>query len=96
MIFEQFDIVRITSTSRIKYLSGPPKTTVSPLGEWSVVGAIEGELLIAKDDTLVRVPLDDVQKVGRYDYKGFRDKLAKAGMPEPPKIGVEDGKEKEK
>ena len=78
-MFKQFDIVKLITTKNITYRSGPPHTNVSPHGTWSVIGNIGEELILSKDNTIIKVPYQDVQKVAVYDI----DKL----------IGGDHGKE---
>lgn len=66
-MLKQFDIVRILSTKNIKFLSGPPGNPASPQGEWSVVGFVATDVIIAKDQTIVRAPLSAVTKIASYN-----------------------------
>jgi len=62
----QFDLVQILTTRNIRYLSGSgPKPT--PNGTWSVIGFIQKEALIAKDNFIAKVPIKDLIIIGSYD-----------------------------
>ena len=86
-IIQQLDQVELLTVKRVKYLSTRPGYSPSPHGKWSVVGLIDGDALLAKDDTLIRIPLGDIRKVCTHDprqviacladvcYKGNRKKL---------------------
>lgn len=71
-MLKQFDIVRILSTKNIKFLSGPPGKSVSPQGDWSIIGFVSDDVLIAKDETVVRAPISSVVKVGSFDVDILR------------------------
>ena len=62
-MFRQFDIIQIITTKGIKYLSGPEGHTTSPHGNWTIVGFVGPDAILAKENTLVRVPLTDIKKV---------------------------------
>lgn len=66
-MLKQLDIVRIISTKNIKFLSGPPGKKPVPHGDWSVVGFVGSDVLIAKDETLVRAPFNAIVKVGSFN-----------------------------
>jgi hypothetical protein len=65
-LLKQFDIVRILSVKQIRFLSGPPGKPASPNGYWSVVGFIGSDIIIAKDETIVRAPLSAVSKIASF------------------------------
>lgn len=89
-MFKQFDIVQIVTTKGIKYLSGPEGHAANPNGYWSVVGFVGSEAILAKENTLARVPVDDIQKVGSYDMDSLFDKLSTAGYLKPKLINMPD------
>lgn len=68
-MFKQNDIVRLLRIDRVKYLSGPKCRPASPKGEWVIVGGLEREqdLVLAKDATIIRIPISDVTKIADYD-----------------------------
>jgi hypothetical protein len=63
---EQFDIVQIITSRNIKFLSGSGKKP-TPHGNWSVIGFIKKDALIAKDNFIVKVPATDLRIIGKYD-----------------------------
>lgn len=65
-MLKQFDIVRILTVKNIHFMSGPPGKPTDPNGYWSVVGFIGSDIVIAKDQTIVRAPLSAVSKVAAY------------------------------
>ncbi len=77
----QFDVVRILRVDNVKYLSGPPGRAASPKGEWSVVAFVEDEALLAKQSTIIRIPLPDIVRVAEYDLALFADRLKNVGGP---------------
>lgn len=68
-MIKRFDLVRLKTIQRVLWLSGPPSTTVSPKGVWSVVAGVSGSgiLMLAKGQTLIQIPQTDVEKIGDYD-----------------------------
>jgi pSer/pThr/pTyr-binding forkhead associated (FHA) protein len=65
-MFKQFDIIQLKTTKRVKWMSGPPNQTISPKGNWSVVGILGEELVVCKDSTIIRIPHQDTIKIGDY------------------------------
>jgi len=75
-IIQQLDQVELLTIKRVKYLSTRPGYSPSPHGRWSVVGIIDGDALLAKDDTLIRIPLGDIRKACTHDRQQVIDCLA--------------------
>jgi hypothetical protein len=74
----RFDQIRILTTKNITYVSAPPGTEITPDGIWSVAAIIgQNDLLCAKNNILVKVPISDVLKIGQYDLQKIFDKLGK-------------------
>lgn len=82
MEYRQFDVVRLIHTRRVKYLSGPSERATAPKGEWSIVGFVERDAVLAKQSTLIRVPVGDIERIAEYDKKVLIDKLKNAGKPQ--------------
>lgn len=78
-MFKQFDIVQIITTKGIKYLSGPPGHTATPHHNWSIVGFVGSEAVLARESTLVRVPLTDIRKIGDFSITNLLQKMSSAG-----------------
>ena len=78
-MWQRFDIVQILTTKNVKYLSGPSGRPADPLGNWSVIGNLPGKatLLLAKDETVIAVPIIDVRKVASYDLQKAIDAVKK-------------------
>lgn len=77
-IIKQFDRVELLTTKNVNYLSAKPGSSPSTHGLWSVVGIIDNmDILISKEDALVRIPLKDVKKVENYDLSIVVDNLKK-------------------
>jgi hypothetical protein len=66
---KRFDFVVLKTIRNVKWVSGPASRPASPKGLWSVVGGVGGTdvLLLAKDNTVIKIPASDVHKVGDYD-----------------------------
>ena len=78
-MYKQFDIVHILTTKGIKYVSGPAGSPANPNGNWSIIGFIENDAILAKDSTIVRAPLSDIRKVGSYDLDKIMNKIFHTG-----------------
>ena len=87
-MLKQYDIVQIITTKNIRYLSGPTGMTTDPHGNWSVVGFIKADALVAKDSTLVRVPVVDLRKVASMSTVKFYDEISQAGYLKSNKINM--------
>jgi hypothetical protein len=66
-MFNQYDIVRLRTVDRVKFVSGPKGMAATPQGEWIMLGAVDGDLVLTKDETVIRIPVQDVVKVASYD-----------------------------
>lgn len=82
MEYRKFDIVRLIHSRRVKFLSGPPGRAAAPKGEWSIVGFIERDAILAKQSTIIRVPVGDIERIAEYDKKILFDKLKNTGKPQ--------------
>lgn len=65
--YKRFDQVRILTTKNVRYLSAPPGTKLDPKGIWQVSGVVANELLLVKNNILIRIPPSDVLKIIEYD-----------------------------
>jgi hypothetical protein len=79
--YRQFDVVRLLHTKNIKYLSGPRGRATSPKGEWSIIGFIDREAILAKQNTIIRIPIPDIVRIAEYNKDALFDKLKQAGKP---------------
>ena len=75
--FKRFDQVRIITTKNVHYLSAPPGTEISPKGIWQVSGAVADELLLIKNNIVIRIPPSDVLKVIEYDLSILTEKFGR-------------------
>ena len=76
---DQFDVVQLKTVTRVKYLSGPRGYTTSPQGNWTVVSRVDNDVIIAKDNTLIRVPVSDVRVVAVYSIDNVMNNIINAG-----------------
>lgn len=66
-MIKRFDLVSIKTIGRVKWLSGPASRPATPQGNWVVICGIgKNELMLSKDETLIRIPILDVFKVADY------------------------------
>ncbi len=63
----RFDLVMLRTTKNVNYLSAPPGTKATPNGVWSVAAIIQQDLMVVKDQTIIRIPATDVIKVQDYE-----------------------------
>ncbi len=63
----RFDQVRLLTTRNVSYLSAPPGMHLDPKGIWSVIGAVGNDLLLAKKQTIIRIPSEDVKVLADFD-----------------------------
>jgi len=75
MQLEQFDVVQIVKQDHVKYLSAPQGAATKPDGHWTITGFVEGDALISKQDTIIRIPVSDIRPVAKYDLENFEKKL---------------------
>jgi hypothetical protein len=69
LMFRQNDIVRLKDEKRVKYVSGPKGRSATPKGDWIVVGSIGADLILARDNTIIRIPMVDVVLVAAYSME---------------------------
>ena len=93
-MFNQFDVVQLLTTKKVRFLSGPPGAAAAPDGNWSIVGFVELDAIIAKDSTIIRVPVADLKKIAAYNLDSLLSKIHEAGYFNGRKSN--NGKEKEK
>jgi len=63
----RFDQVRLLSTKNINYLSAPPDAQLDPSGIWSVCAAVGDELLLVKNNVIIKAPIANVLRIADYD-----------------------------
>lgn len=67
-MIKRFDIVVIKTVEHVEWVSGPANRPASPKGLWVVAAGVgENELLLTRDETVIRIPTADVQKTVDYD-----------------------------
>lgn len=75
---ERFDQVQILTVKNVFYLSAPPNSKVTPNGVWSVAAIVnENELMLAKENAIIRIPATDVLVVSDYDLDGLNNILGR-------------------
>lgn len=67
LIYSQGDQVLLRTTRNVSYISHPPAETPSPRGIWLVAAGVDGDLLLTKQSTTIRIPAADVQMYMRRD-----------------------------
>ena len=76
-MIKRLDIVKIRSIKRVTWVSGPAARPAGPKGNWSVMGNIGQILLLAKDETIIQIPVEDVIKVAAYDLNKVIENIKK-------------------
>lgn len=85
----------IKTTRNVKWLSGPSGRPAIPKGNWIVVAiGRKNEILIAKDETMVQIPVSDVEKIADYSVERVIESIKKIN-PKTIKLGEDHGKGKE-
>jgi hypothetical protein len=79
-MLKQLDFVELINGRIVKYVSGPKGRAASPKGHWSVVGFIGTDVILAKDQTIIRVPFSNVRKIASYDVKKVLERVETAGQ----------------
>lgn len=70
MNIKRFDVVQITTVKNVNFVSGPANRPAIPQGNWTVVAGVgSNELLLSKDETIIRIPVFDVVKIANYDVQ---------------------------
>jgi hypothetical protein len=93
-IIQQLDQVELLTVKRVRWLSARPGYSTSPHGRWSVVGLIDGDALLAKDETLIRIPLSDIKKAATHDRQEIIDCLTNICYHKGPKNGKKENIDK--
>jgi hypothetical protein len=75
--YNRFDQVKILTTKNVKYLSALPGSKIEPKGVWQVSGAVAGELLLVKNNAVIRIPPSDVLKIIEYDITSMTGKFGR-------------------
>lgn len=84
------DLVQIVTVQNVKWLSGPKGTKPSPHGYWSISHFIGADAIVAKDGTLVRIPVSDIRRVGSLTVNHVLEQLANVGKPQAEYIDMID------
>jgi hypothetical protein len=74
---KRFDIVKIKTIKNVNWVSGPAGRPASPKGNWSVMAAVDDDYMIVKDQTVIRIPKNDVALVIEYDLDKAIDSIKK-------------------
>jgi hypothetical protein len=91
MAIKRFDIVRLLRSDRVSYVSGPAGKAATPNGNWIVVAGCETDkYLLAKQETIIKIPMDDVFKIGDYDLGDAINRVKRVRSSEDlKKLGME-------
>ncbi len=73
----RFDIVAVLDQSSIRYLSSPPGSKPTPIGNWSVIGNIGNTILCTQEQCLILIPSEHVILVAKYNSQSIFNKLGK-------------------
>jgi len=78
-MWNQFDVVQILRTKNIRFLSGPRNRAALPHGNWSVVGFMGVDVVLAKQNTIVVAPVTDIRRIAAYDLVNFMRQVKQVG-----------------
>jgi hypothetical protein len=89
-MIKRFDLVKIKTIKNVKWVSGPSGRAARPDGVWTVVGgSYNGQITIAKDQTVCMVPEGDIVKVADYSIDNVFEKIKAIRPGEEPENGEE-------
>lgn len=97
-MIKRFDVVLLKTIKNVKMLSGPANKPASPKGAWTVCAWRDTDLILAKDETIIIIPSDDVVKVGDYNVESYLKALptVRSQRDLDKLIGDKDGKKTRK
>ena len=76
MKIDKFDMVKLKTVKNVKYLSGPANRPATPKGVWIVCHTFaDTTALLAKDETVIRIPIDDIVLLGKYNINTMLQKI---------------------
>lgn len=76
MEYKHSDIVYILSTKDVNYVNGPKGNPANPRGNWQIVGFLpNGDILLAKDDTIIKTKITNIRRIASYDPDVVSKKL---------------------
>ena len=77
-MIKRFDLVTIKTTRNITFLSGPATRPADPRGNWVVyAGTDDGEIILARKETIIRIPAADVVRVAEYGLEHAFESIKK-------------------
>jgi hypothetical protein len=89
-MIKRFDLVKIKTIKNVRWVSGPSGRAARPDGAWTVVGgSYNGQITLAKDQTVVMIPEDDVVKIADYNVSNVLEKVKAIRPGEEPDNGQE-------
>lgn len=92
-MIKRFDLVRILTINRVKLVSGPAGRPAKPSGVWSVIaGSGKSDLLLAKEQTVIIIPSNDVVHIGSFDNSEVLKKINTKSIEDINKILEEHNK----
>lgn len=94
---KRFDLVGIRTIRNVVWVSGPATRPAKPQGSWSVVGNIGKTLVLARNETIIQIPIGDVYKMADYSIEkvinGIKDIRTMADLNKHLPRGAKDGEE---
>lgn len=82
MDLNAWDVVQLRRTDNVQWRSGPKGAAITPHGNWIIIGFIGPEALVAKDGTMVKIPVVDLKRVGVYSKDDVMRYLKEIGKPD--------------
>jgi len=74
--FNSLDVVQLTTTKNVEFMSGPKGQTPNPNYYWSIVGFIDGQAILSKEGTIIKAPMSDIRRVGESGVDHVMKRLA--------------------
>jgi hypothetical protein len=91
--FEPFDVVALSTTKNVKWMSDVIGSLPDPKGRWTVICAFpDRTLLLQKESALIKAPVEDVIKVANYEMMNVFEQLEKINDKIERRIGgIQEG-----
>jgi hypothetical protein len=94
--FEPFDIVALSTTKNVKWMSDIVGSLPDPNGKWTVICSFpDRTLLLQKDTALIKAPVEDVIKIANYEIMNVFEQLEKINERTRQRIGKAEKSDKQ-
>lgn len=74
-LYRTNDQVQILTTKNVSYLSHPPDKQATPDGIWTVTAVVGSDLLLVKQQAVIRIPHNDVKLIRAFRLEQIDQQL---------------------